>query len=63
MEGVFKGFSQKTIAFIINLKNHNTKKWFNTPLTALSGEKPVAFFDTFEGREWVSQILREITHS
>jgi putative toxin-antitoxin system antitoxin component (TIGR02293 family) len=36
------------------------KTWLNTPLPALSGEKPVNLFDTFEGRNWVRQVLRKI---
>ena len=37
-------------------------EWIKTPLPALSGEKPEAYFDTFEGRRWVSQVLRKIEY-
>lgn len=38
------------------------KKWIKTSIPALSCEKPEALFDTFEGRHWVSQILRKIEY-
>ncbi len=38
------------------------KHWIDTPLPALSGEKPEEMFDTFEGRNWVSRILRKIEY-
>ncbi|MBF0266682.1 MAG: DUF2384 domain-containing protein [Gammaproteobacteria bacterium] len=38
------------------------KEWINTPLPVFSGEAPEALFDTFEGRNWVSQILRKIEY-
>ncbi len=37
-------------------------EWIKSPLPALSGEKPEALFDTFEGRRWVSQVLRKIEY-
>jgi putative toxin-antitoxin system antitoxin component (TIGR02293 family) len=39
-----------------------TNEWLNTSVAALSGENPVTLFDTFEGREWVSQVLRKIEY-
>lgn len=38
------------------------KEWVKTPVPALSGERPEALFDTFEGRHWVSQVLRKIEY-
>ncbi len=38
------------------------KTWLNTPVPALSGEKPVNLFDTFEGRNWVRQTLNKIEY-
>ncbi len=38
------------------------KEWIKTPVPALSGEKPEALFDTFEGRNWVAQVLRKIEY-
>jgi putative toxin-antitoxin system antitoxin component (TIGR02293 family) len=38
------------------------KIWLNTPIPALAGEKPVNLFDTFEGRNWVRQVMRKIRH-
>ena len=38
-------------------------EWIKTPIPALSGEKPEALFDTFEGRRLVSQVLRKIKYS
>lgn len=38
------------------------KEWIKTPIQALSGDKPEALFDTFEGRHWVSQVLRKIEY-
>ncbi len=37
-------------------------EWIKTPLSALSGESPETLFDTFEGRQWVAQILRKIQY-
>lgn len=37
-------------------------EWIKTPNTALAGDSPEALFDTFEGRQWVSQTLRKIEH-
>ncbi len=39
-----------------------TKAWVKTPVSALAGEKPESLFDTFEGRKWVSQVLRKIEY-
>ena len=36
------------------------RKWLNTSSKALGGEIPVNLFDTFEGRNWVRQVLRKI---
>ena len=36
------------------------RDWLNTSVPALAGEKPINLFDTFEGRNWVRQILRKI---
>lgn len=36
------------------------QEWLNTAIPALAGEKPMDLFDTFEGREWVRQVLRKI---
>ncbi len=38
------------------------KEWLNTPVPALKGEKPVSLLDTYEGRRWVSQVLRKIEY-
>lgn len=38
------------------------KEWVETPLPVFSGERPEALFDTFEGRNWVSQVLRKIEY-
>ncbi len=37
-------------------------EWIKTPVAALADEKPEALFDTFEGRHWVSQVLRKIEY-
>ncbi|VAW84839.1 hypothetical protein MNBD_GAMMA18-922 [hydrothermal vent metagenome] len=37
-------------------------EWIKTPLSVLSGESPEALFDTFEGRQWVAQVLRKIQY-
>lgn len=39
-----------------------TKEWIQTPLSVFNGERPEALFDTFEGRNWISQVLRKIEH-
>jgi len=39
-----------------------TKEWLHTPVPALLGEQPVNLFDTFEGRQWVRQVLRKIEY-
>lgn len=39
-----------------------TKEWIKTSVPALAGEKPEALLDTFEGRKWVSQVLRKIEY-
>ena len=36
------------------------KTWLNTPVPALAGDRPVNLFDTFEGRNWVRQVLQKI---
>ncbi len=40
----------------------SAKAWLNTPVVALKGEKPVSLLDTYEGRKWVSQVLRKIEY-
>ncbi len=40
----------------------SAKEWLNTPVPALKGEKPVSLLDTYEGRRWVSQLLRKIEY-
>ena len=35
-------------------------RWLNTPIPALSGEKPFDLFDTFEGRQLVREVLRKV---
>ncbi len=40
----------------------SAKEWLNTPVPALKGEKPIALLDTYEGRRWVSQVLRKIEY-
>ncbi|SOB74779.1 putative toxin-antitoxin system antitoxin component, TIGR02293 family [Marinobacter sp. LV10R510-11A] len=37
-------------------------QWLNSPVSALDGENPINLFDTFEGRQWVSQVLNKIEH-
>lgn len=39
-----------------------TKEWMRTPLAAFSGTRPESLFDTFEGRNWVSTVLRKIEY-
>ncbi len=39
-----------------------TRTWIKTSTPALAGEKPEALLDTFEGRKWVSQVLRKIEY-
>ncbi len=39
-----------------------TKEWMKTLIPALAGEAPEALLDTFEGRNWVSQVLRKIEY-
>jgi len=36
------------------------REWLHTAVPALNGERPIDLFDTFEGRNWVRQILRKI---
>jgi putative toxin-antitoxin system antitoxin component (TIGR02293 family) len=38
------------------------REWLHAPVPALVGERPVDLFDTFEGRQWVRQVLRKIEH-
>jgi len=40
----------------------SAKQWLNTPVPALQGEQPIALLDTYEGRRWVSQVLRKIEY-
>ena len=35
-------------------------EWLNMPIPALAGDKPIDLFDTFDGRRWVSEVLRKI---
>lgn len=43
--------------------DHDTaREWLHSPVPALVGERPVDLFDTFEGRQWVRQVLRKIEH-
>lgn len=37
-------------------------RWLNTPIPALSGEKPLTLFDTFEGRRLVREVLRKVEY-
>ncbi len=37
-------------------------EWIKTPLPALAGDSPENLFDTFEGRQWVAQVLRKIEY-
>lgn len=37
-------------------------RWLNTPIPALSGEKPLDLFDTFEGRCLVREVLRKVEY-
>jgi putative toxin-antitoxin system antitoxin component (TIGR02293 family) len=39
-----------------------TKEWIQTPLAVFNGERPEALFDTFEGRNWISRVLRKIEY-
>ncbi|GAA3973819.1 antitoxin Xre/MbcA/ParS toxin-binding domain-containing protein [Allohahella marinimesophila] len=36
------------------------KQWLSSPVPALDGERPIDLFDTFEGRRWVTGVLRHI---
>jgi len=38
------------------------KEWMKTPITALAGEKPESLLDTFEGRQWIGDVLRKIEY-
>ena len=38
------------------------REWLHAPVPALLGERPVNLFDTFEGRQWVRQVLRKIEY-
>lgn len=35
-------------------------EWLNTPIPALTENKPVDLCDTFDGRNWVREVLRKI---
>lgn len=37
-------------------------RWLNTAIPALSGEKPLDLFDTFEGRLLVREVLRKVEY-
>ena len=37
-----------------------TSEWLDSPIPALSGDRPFDLFDTFEGRNWVRETLRKI---
>ncbi|WP_163574444.1 antitoxin Xre/MbcA/ParS toxin-binding domain-containing protein [Halomonas faecis] len=37
-------------------------RWLNTSIPALSGEKPLDLFDTFEGRQLVREVLRKVEY-
>jgi putative toxin-antitoxin system antitoxin component (TIGR02293 family) len=37
-------------------------RWLNTSIPALSGEKPLDLFDTFEGRRLVREVLRKVEY-
>lgn len=36
------------------------RQWLNTPMPALSGDKPLALFDSFVGRKMVADVLQAI---
>lgn len=36
------------------------RQWLNSPLPALSGDKPIALFDSFVGRNMVADVLQAI---
>ncbi|WP_416397366.1 antitoxin Xre/MbcA/ParS toxin-binding domain-containing protein [Allohahella sp. A8] len=38
----------------------SAKQWLSSPVPALDGERPIDLFDTFEGRRWVTTVLRHI---
>ena len=40
----------------------SVREWLDTPVPALNGATPLELFDTFEGRNWVRQVLRKIEH-
>lgn len=37
-------------------------EWLKSEVPALGGVRPISLFDTFEGRRWVSQVLRKIEY-
>lgn len=36
------------------------RQWLNSPMPALSGDKPIALFDSFVGRKMVADVLQAI---
>lgn len=38
------------------------KEWMKSPIAALADEKPENLFDTFEGRQWISNVLQKIEY-
>ncbi len=36
--------------------------WLNTPIAALAGDKPIDLFDTFNGRQWVLEVMTKIEY-
>ncbi|TXH97986.1 MAG: DUF2384 domain-containing protein [Rheinheimera sp.] len=36
------------------------RQWLNSPMPALSGDKPIALFDSFVGRNMVADVLQAI---
>ena len=40
--------------------SEKAREWLKMPLPALAGEAPENLFDTFEGRHWIAQTLKNI---
>ena len=40
----------------------SVREWLDSSVPALNGATPLELFDTFEGRNWVRQVLRKIEH-
>jgi len=38
----------------------SAQEWIQSPIPALSGERPLSLLYTFEGRKWVTKTLRKI---